>query len=153
LLFIYAIIYGLIASVAYALLYIVGGCSAGSDFVSIYYSSIKHKPLGGLMIIMNSTLMILGSTVGSYVSAGLVDSQGFSFAFFLSANLVASFLSVLMFGLLLNKFFPMHKMVRVEIISEELFKIRDELFASKFTHSMSITKNIGAYSQKDKDVL
>jgi uncharacterized membrane-anchored protein YitT (DUF2179 family) len=153
LLFIYALVYGIMASISYAILYIIGGCSAGSDFVSIYYSSVKHKPLGGLMIIVNSSLMIIGSVIGSYVSAGIVNSQGFNFAFFLSANLVASFLSVLMFGILLNKFFPMHKIVKVEIISDCLFAIRDHLFASKFTHSMSIARNIGAYSQKDKDIL
>jgi uncharacterized membrane-anchored protein YitT (DUF2179 family) len=153
LLFIYAIVYGLISSVAYAILYIIGGCSAGGDFVSIYFSSIKHKPLGGLMIIINSSLMITGSIIGSYISAGLVDPQGFSFPFLLSANLIASFLSIVIFGLLLNRIFPLHRMVKVEILSEHLMNIRDQLFASKFTHSMTINRSIGAYTLKEKDVL
>jgi uncharacterized membrane-anchored protein YitT (DUF2179 family) len=153
LLFIYATVYGLISSLGYGILYIVGGCSAGGDFVSIYYSSIKHKPLGGLMIIVNSSLMVVGSTIGSYISTGLIDPQGFSFPFFLSANLVASFLSVVIFGLLLNRIFPLHRIVKVEIISDRLMEVRNELFESKFTHSMTISKGIGAYSLKDKDIL
>jgi uncharacterized membrane-anchored protein YitT (DUF2179 family) len=97
--------------------------------------------------------MLVGSIIGSYISAGLVNPQGFSFPFLLSANLVASFLSVVIFGLLLNRFFPLHRMVKVEIISEHLIRVRDELFASQFTHSMTITKGIGAYSMKSKDIL
>jgi uncharacterized membrane-anchored protein YitT (DUF2179 family) len=153
LLFIYAIVYGLFSSLCYAILYIIGGCSAGGDFISIYYSSIRHKPLGGLMIVVNSSLQFIGAIVGSYISAGLVDPQGFSFAFLLSANLVASFLSILVFGLLLNRFFPLHRVVKVEIMSDRLLDIRDKLFQSHFTHSMTITKSIGAYSMKEKDIL
>jgi uncharacterized membrane-anchored protein YitT (DUF2179 family) len=152
-LFVYAITYGFLSSVGYAILYIVGGCSAGGDFISIYFFSIKHKSLGGLMIIVNSTLMIIGSIIGSYISAGIVNPQGFSFPFLLSANLVASFLSVVIFGLLLNRIYPMHRIVKVEIISERIMDIRDELFASKFTHSMTIDKCFGAYTLKEKDVL
>jgi uncharacterized membrane-anchored protein YitT (DUF2179 family) len=153
LLFIYAIVYGLLSSIGYAILYIVGGCSAGGDFISIYFFSIKHKSLGSLMIIINSSMMIFGSIIGSYISAGIVDPQGFSFPFLLSANLVASFLSVVIFGLLLNRIFPMHRIVKVEIISDRLMDIRNELFASKFTHSMTITKGLGAYTLKEKDIL
>jgi uncharacterized membrane-anchored protein YitT (DUF2179 family) len=137
----------------YSILYIIGGCSAGGDFISIYHSSVKHKPLGGLMIIINSSMMVVGSIIGSYISAGLVNVQGYNFPFFLSANLVASFLSVVIFGLLLNRIFPLHRIVKVEIISEHLMNIRDQLFASKFTHSMTISRGIGAYSLKEKNIL
>jgi uncharacterized membrane-anchored protein YitT (DUF2179 family) len=153
LLFIYAIAYGFISALCYAILYIIGGCSAGGDFISIYYSSIKHKPLGGLMIIVNSSMMLIGSIIGSYISAGLVDPQGFAFPFFLSANLVTSFVSVVIFGLLINRFFPLHRIVKVEIISEHLMKIRNHLFDSKFTHSMTISKGLGAYTLEEKDIL
>jgi uncharacterized membrane-anchored protein YitT (DUF2179 family) len=153
LLFIYAIVYGIVSSVGFGILYIIGGCSAGGDFVSIYYSSIKHKPLGGLMIIVNSVLMIIGSIIGSYISTGLINPEGFAFPFLLSSNLVASFVSVVIFGLLLNRIFPLHKNVKVEIISEHLMKIRDELYASKFTHPMTISKGLGAYSLAEKNIL
>jgi uncharacterized membrane-anchored protein YitT (DUF2179 family) len=153
LLFIYAFAYGLICSVTYAILYIVGGCSGGGDFLSIYYSSIKHRPLGSLLIAVNSSMLFFGFIIGSYLSCGIMNSQGFAFPFFFSANLIASFLSVVVFGLLLNKFFPIQRIVKVEIISERIMGIRDELFKSNFTHSMTISKNVGAYTLKEKDII
>jgi uncharacterized membrane-anchored protein YitT (DUF2179 family) len=105
------------------------------------------------MIIVNSSMLFIGFVIGSYVSGGIVDSQGFAFPFFLSANLIASFLYVVLFGILINHLYPLHKFVKVEIISEKLYEIRDQLFASNFTHSMTISKGVGAYSMKEKDIL
>ncbi|GHU31699.1 hypothetical protein FACS1894166_03620 [Bacilli bacterium] len=102
-LFIYAFVYGLGAGVCYSILYIIGGCSGGGDFISIYRSSIKHKPLGGVMIMINSICLITGSIIGSYIPAGMINPQGYHFEFFLSSNLVASFLSVVIMGFLLNR--------------------------------------------------
>ncbi|GHU28834.1 hypothetical protein FACS1894152_6880 [Bacilli bacterium] len=102
-LFIYAFVYGLGAGVCYSILYIIGGCSGGGDFISIYRSSVKHKPLGGVMIMINSICLITGSIIGSYIPAGMINPQGYHFEFFLSSNLVASFLSVVIMGFLLNR--------------------------------------------------
>jgi len=74
-LFLYAAIYGICTGLCYSLLYIVGASSAGLDFVSIYYATKKQKNLGGILVIINSSAMLLGTIIGTYIPAGLVDSQ------------------------------------------------------------------------------
>jgi uncharacterized membrane-anchored protein YitT (DUF2179 family) len=91
--------------------------------------------------------------IGSYISAAIVDPQGFNFPFLLSANLAASFIYVVVTGLLLNRFYPLHRIVKVEVMSTKIHEIRTYLFEHKFTHSLSISKNIGAYSLQEKEVL
>lgn len=186
-LILYAIFYGLVMSFAYSALYIVGGCSAGMDFVSIYYSSIKHKNLGGILIMINGGCLILGTIIGTYIPAGLTTLNwtwtldpnlpanvnpdiivdpgtmtsiehpygyaGFSPSFLFSANLVASFLSVVLFGILLNSFFPLNKAVKIEIISDKTEQIKEHLYKHNYTHSLSISQHKGAYSQLSKTVL
>lgn len=77
-LFIYALVYGLASALCYALLYIVGSCTAGLDFVSIFYATVKHKSLGTTLIIINSISMLVGASIGSYGSAAIINSQGSS---------------------------------------------------------------------------
>jgi uncharacterized membrane-anchored protein YitT (DUF2179 family) len=72
LMFIYAVAYGLAISLCYAIIYIVGGCTAGLDFVSIYYATRKDKNLGFILTIFNGASMLLGSILGSYISGGIV---------------------------------------------------------------------------------
>ncbi|GHU28837.1 hypothetical protein FACS1894152_6890 [Bacilli bacterium] len=47
----------------------------------------------------------------------------------------------------------MHRIVKIEISSPKIMEIRNHLFEAKFTHSMSISKTMGAYSGQEKDVL
>jgi uncharacterized membrane-anchored protein YitT (DUF2179 family) len=75
-LFIYALVYGLASALCYSLLYIVGSCTAGLDFISIYYATIKHKSLGTTLIIINSLSMLVGASIGSYGSAAIINNQG-----------------------------------------------------------------------------
>jgi uncharacterized membrane-anchored protein YitT (DUF2179 family) len=66
---------------------------------------------------------------------------------------VASVIYVVVFGILLNHFYPLHQMVKVEIMSEKINTIKNYLFANNYTHSMSINKMTGAYTGKNKDML
>jgi uncharacterized membrane-anchored protein YitT (DUF2179 family) len=74
-LLIYGIAYGLVSAVCYAMIYVVGACTAGLDFVSVYYATVKQKSLGSFLIIFNSLSMVVGASLGSYASAGLIQSQ------------------------------------------------------------------------------
>lgn len=74
-LLIYGIAYGLISAVCYGMVYVVGACTAGLDFVSIYYATVKQKSLGSFLIVFNSLSMIIGASLGSYASAGFIEAQ------------------------------------------------------------------------------
>ncbi|MDE7433600.1 MAG: YitT family protein [Mycoplasmoidaceae bacterium] len=71
-LFLTALIYGFISSIAFAMLYIVGSCTAGLDIISIFYATKKNKNISGMLVIINSISMIIGATLGSYLSGGII---------------------------------------------------------------------------------
>jgi uncharacterized membrane-anchored protein YitT (DUF2179 family) len=71
-LILYSCVYGVIIAACYSMLYIVGSSTGGSDFITIYFSSKKSRPLGGVMVVANTTLLLMGFVLGNYVSGGLV---------------------------------------------------------------------------------
>jgi uncharacterized membrane-anchored protein YitT (DUF2179 family) len=106
------------------------------------------------MVVANTTLLLMGFVLGNYVSGGLVcPTYGWRFEFFFSANLVSSFIAILINGLLLNSLFPINKFAKIEIISTKIHAIKSKLLSNKFNHAISIAKNIGAKSNKDVDVM
>jgi uncharacterized membrane-anchored protein YitT (DUF2179 family) len=72
LLIVYGIVYGIAIAFCYTLIYIVGGCTAGLDFVSIYFATKKDKNLGAMLTIFNGGAMVIGSIIGSYAAGGII---------------------------------------------------------------------------------
>lgn len=152
-LFIYALIYAFASAFMYALLYIVGSSSAGADIISIYYATVKQKSLGKILVIVNTVCLLTGSTIGSYISAGLINPICFGWQFFLSANLVSSFICVIVFGLVLNVIFPRHKMVKIEVHSLKINEIRKHLLDVNYVHTTTILDVTGGYSMTPKKMM
>jgi uncharacterized membrane-anchored protein YitT (DUF2179 family) len=75
-LLLYGVVYGIVSAVCYAMLYIVGGCSGGLDYVSIYYATKKQKSLGGMLTTINGFALLGGFLIGSYLSGGYIDGVG-----------------------------------------------------------------------------
>jgi uncharacterized membrane-anchored protein YitT (DUF2179 family) len=144
----YAGIYSLFLSLITSSLFIVGGSTAGSDFITVYYSVKTHSDVGKVYTIINGTFMITGYILGSYVSgimiwddiakhnpdliAGVAGNYNhFADASNLfSANLLVSLLLAFLNGTLISKLFPSKKLVKCEIISDKLDEIDDKLFNS-----------------------
>ncbi len=172
LLVVYALVFSFFSSFFGAVMYMISGSTAGGDIITIYFSQEKHKNLGVIMIFYNSVMMILGVLFGSYLSGVvygnsiefkeiLASAQGISsnpyvgWQYVISGNLIASFIWVMAHGMLIDKLFPWHKMVRVEIFTKPI-KVRQincKLKHIKYTHPTTITKSIGGYSKKDVDSL
>lgn len=154
LLFLYCFGYSLISSLGYALVYILGGSTGGSDFITIYLSQEKNKNVGLMFIIVNAICMIIGITIGSYGAGVLIDSIHFSGAeFFFSANLFVSLLFIILNGVLMNKWFPWHKMTKIEIYSTKKQDVINELKAIGYTHPITIIEGTGGISGMKRDVL
>jgi len=62
-------------------------------------------------------------------------------------------MGVLIFGFVLNRLFPSRSTVEVQIYSEKVEEIRNELFNSKYEHTLTIHNNIGGYSLQPKKSL
>lgn len=148
-LFLNALVYGFFSSLFFAILYIIGSCSAGLDFVSIYYAIKKNKNISNMLVIVNSISMVIGATLGSYLSGGLIDSRCYNWQFFFSANIFASFLSIIIFGIFLSRFFPLNKNVKIEVYTDKIKEVRNYLYDHKYTHALTIYKTTGGYSLHD----
>lgn len=152
-LLLYSVAFGLITAVTYSMAYIVGGSTGGSDFISIYFSTFKHKDLGKMLIIMNAFCLITGSILGSYLPAGIANHRCFGPEFFFSPNLIFSFLTVLIFGIIVNNVYPINKKVRVDIHSTKIKDIRNHLVRTGFAHPTTIVDVVGGFSKKKRKTL
>ncbi len=166
LLIVYALVFSIFSSLFGAVMYMISGSTAGGDIITIYYSQEKHKNLGFIMIIYNSIMMILGVLFGSYlsgvvygfspefkaildVSPSITSNPYVGWQYIVSGNLVASFIWVMAHGSLIDRLFPWHKMVRVEIFTTptNVNKINDELKLINFTHPTTLFNATGGYSK------
>jgi len=105
-LFFYASIFSVISATVTSCLFIMGGSSAGSDFITVLYSVKKHKDVGKIYTFINAFFLILGCIIGNYVSGIIawydivkhysnmqIHSNPFiSPTYFFSSNLIFSFL-------------------------------------------------------------
>jgi uncharacterized membrane-anchored protein YitT (DUF2179 family) len=71
-LFMYSLIFAGCSAFVTAILFIIGGSTAGSDFITVFYSVRKHKDIGIAYAIINTLFMISGFLIGNYMSGGFV---------------------------------------------------------------------------------
>ncbi len=149
-LMLYSITFACSTGIVWSLLYILGGCSAGTDITSIYYSQEKNKSLGSMIIIICVISMVIGIFLGSYVSGIMVNPEVYSgWQYFFSGTLVASLTWVILNGIIIDKIFPWHKLVRVEIITNKYDEIRKCLIMGKKLINPTTSFNgKGGYSEE-----
>jgi uncharacterized membrane-anchored protein YitT (DUF2179 family) len=58
--------------------------------------------------------------IGTYIPAGLTDKAGWGYEFLFSANIVASYIALLVYRLFISRFFPNQRHMKVEIYSEKI---------------------------------
>jgi uncharacterized membrane-anchored protein YitT (DUF2179 family) len=87
--------------------FIIGGTSAGSDYITMYLSEVKNKSVGSMFVLLNSCFMIGGVTLGSFASSVIADPQHYgNFSTFFTPNLIISLLEIWIIGAVINRFFP-----------------------------------------------
>lgn len=154
LLAVYAIVFAFCTASVYSLLYITGSSSAGSDFISIYFSQEKNMPLGKILTTICLSCMLVGILLGSYSSSAMVNGERYSgWQYLISGNLVCSLLWVVLNGLLIDKIFPWHKLVRVEIYTDKIQLIKNKLRENNYIHPTTIVDARGGYSDQSKNIL
>ena len=70
-----AIAFGIVSAACYSVLYIIGACSCGADFISFYFSVTKQKSVNKIIVIINTTLMLIGVLTGSYIASGVICNE------------------------------------------------------------------------------
>ncbi|XQP55505.1 MAG: YitT family protein [Mycoplasmoidaceae bacterium] len=145
--------YAFIASFVFAVLFIVGGSTAGTDFISVYLSGEKKKSVGTLFFALNFVCITVASALGTFTPACLAAPECASSEFFFNANWVGTIISLLLFTFLYKGLYPTGRRCRVEVYSPKAKKIRDLLYKNNYVHGSSIVERIGGYSNKKQNML
>lgn len=140
--------YAFIASFVFAILFIVGGSTAGTDIVSVYLAAEKKKNIGTFFLALNIIMITLASAIGTFTPACLACPECRSVEFFFNSNWVGTLVSMLIFTALYKKLYPNSRKCKVEVYSKKTKEIRDLLYKNHYVHGSSLTERIGGYSKK-----
>ena len=154
LLIIYALVYSMITSVSNAILYIIGGSSAGSEMIALYLSEEKNKSITYSLRIFQIVALFIGTMFGAYLSGVVIYAPYYAgWQYIFSANLVASFIWIFANSFILNRLFPSHKIVKIEVFTQNVREIVNELKKYNYNHPTTIVNSTGGYSGMKNNIL
>jgi len=142
------LIYAFAGGCAFAVIYIIGGSTAGTDFISVYLSAKKGMNVSTAFFFINLACVTLASILGCYIPAALEIKECAGYQFFFSANLINTIISLLIFTLFFRKFYPRNKKYRVEVMSNNVDGIKKQLYFQHYVHATSLTDFTGGYEGK-----
>lgn len=130
--------YALLTGVAFAILYIVGGSTSGTDFISVYLAKRKNRPISGIFFIVNVCCIVIGATLGTFTPAAIACQECRSYQFFFSANLIGTVASLAIFTTIFAMFFPRSKKYKIEVNSKKAAKIKQSLKTLSYPHPTNL---------------
>ncbi len=158
--FIYAGIYGFVNGTSLAILYILGSCAGGADFLTQYFARKKNRSVGPILFYVNTFILIIAILMGSFVAGSIVlqdipdyKKSAWQVNLFFSPNLIATFFSVLFTGTVVSHLFPRYNFAEIKVFTDKIEEVRLALLNDKATHSMSIQETMGGYSLAKKRMI
>ena len=137
----------------------VGSSTGGTDIIAFYYAKMKNVSISKILLIFNSISIILSCFLGTIcpilishsIDYDIVNqyffgsvSKGFQSVF--SPNLMFSILIAIISSSIVAVMFPKNKVIKVNIYSQNVEKIKNELFNIGYQQSLTINNTIGGYS-------
>ncbi|AGX88814.1 DUF2179 domain-containing protein [Mycoplasma parvum] len=160
LLFLYSIVYAALNSLLASLLYALGACGGGIDWIIFYLFKTKSYFANKLIMYTGLFFSFMSYTLGSYLPwalkwdnskhGGVGSSYVYNFfspLFF--AILAANFVKKFIFSV----FYPRFNFINVKIFTTMWLEIRNELINRKFPHSFTIIPSYGSYSLRSQTQL
>ncbi len=144
--------YAFIASFVFAVLFIVGGSTAGTDIISVYLAAEKKKNVGTFFLVLNLIMITLASAIGTFIPACLACPECRSVEFFFNANWLGTLISMLIFTAIYKKLYPNTRRCKVEVYSNKAKQIRDLLYKNNYVHGSSLAERIGGYKLKKQQM-
>ncbi|MCF0227637.1 MAG: YitT family protein [Malacoplasma sp.] len=164
---IYSLLYTIIYAFCNAGVFILGGSSMGTESIAIYISEKKNEDVGLVLRTIQMICLVAGVLMGSYC-CGILAGQNYienhpgceatastyaSWQYIFNANLVASFIFVIINAALINSLFPTRKLVRVEIFTKEAKQVLDNLRTRKYPHPTTVVHSFGGYSGVSNNII
>lgn len=129
-----AVFGGIINGCANSLVLMANGCGGGMDFISIYFSIIKHMSVWNYSFLINTFIISISGLLFGW------DSALYSIIYqFVSTQVIKMFDS-------------RYKRTSFFIITEQADQIIQEVY-QQLNHSVTILEGVGSYSHQTKKVL
>lgn len=173
----YGLLFALTSAFFYTIIFISGGSSGGSDFISQWYATKKYKSIGTIIVYVNLITLLIGVLLGSYIPGSMIlerfngtgistgaydashnaiqlSSLAWSVPLFFSPNIVATLISLTLFSQVMNYLFPKYRLARIEIYTDKTMEIRNLMLSDKtHPHSLSIQDIVGGYSLDRRQII
>ncbi|WP_052664011.1 DUF2179 domain-containing protein [Mycoplasmoides alvi] len=177
----YGLLFALTSSFFYTIIFISGGSSGGSDFITQWYATKKYKSIATIIVYVNLITLLLGVLLGSYIPGSMIlerfkdsgigtgsydtllsgevkpitlDELAWSVPIFFSPNIVGTLISLVLFSQIMNSLFPKYRLARVEIYTDKTMEIRNLMLNDDgHQHSLSIEDIRGGYSLDKRQVI
>ncbi len=129
------------------------GCSGGTDFPIIYYSSKKHHGIGHYTIIINIIVLFIG-IISLYWTDPLKTKEGYTFLqYATSYKIIGSVLYLVIYGIVIDILFPRSKKLSVFIITTKAKEIISACKKDKFIHTFTSIDVTGMYRNTNNKCL
>lgn len=146
----YGMAFGLLSAITFAMLYALGGCKLGLDCVAFYYSKTKGMSVGFTTSTLNNAAMFIAVIIGNWIPAGIVNNAAWNWEFLFSANLIASICSMIIYGLVLNKFYPINALLKIEIYTKFTAEVINYLLKNNYPHKVDLAETVRVTSKEKK---
>lgn len=151
-LFVYCVTSGLIISLQYSMLYIIGSSSGGTDIIAMYYAKKKNRPIGSMLAIFNIICIFISVIVGSMSSLLVISPDVFDHGasktaqLIFSPNLMFSILLTIIISIGINYFFPKSKFTQVKIYTSDATALKNKLQFAGYKHDIFVNQLLNGLS-------
>lgn len=174
----YGLVFTLSSVFFYTVIFVIGGSTGGTDFISQWFARTRHKSIGSILIYVNVFTLTIGILLGSFIPGSRVlseipntiritgyvpenepssiptlNSLAWSAPLYFSPNVIATLLSSILFAQIMDAWFPRYRLARVEIYTDKTMEIRSLLLNDDHPHSLSIQDIVGGYSLDHRQII
>lgn len=147
--FIFAALGGLIFGAGLGLLFLSDGSSGGMDFISTYISMKRKYSIAN--IIKNTNIIIVVIVV--FIDGVVLHKRNIADTYFSDPYFFATICYIYISSFTMNRVYPKYMMMTVFIISTEIEKIREYIYANNYLRGGNIWNVKGLYSGKEYNMM
>lgn len=147
--FIFAALGGLIYGAGLGLLFKAGGSSGGMDFISTYISMKRKYSIAN--IIKNTNIIIVVIVI--FVDGSLMHHKNVVDTYFSDPYFFSTIFYIYISSFIMNRVYPKYMMMTIIIISNEIEKIREHIYANNYLRGGNIWDVKGLYSGKQYNMM
>lgn len=147
--FIFAAMAGLVFGAGLGLLFKAGGSSGGMDFISTYISMKRKYSIAN--IIKNTNIVIVVLVV--FIDGVVLHKKNVIDTYFKDAYFFATIFYLYISAFTMNRVYPKYMMMTIFIISAEIEKVREYIYANNYLRGGNIWNVKGLYSGREYNMM